>query len=93
MPKNINIEFWESWESHFHTMEGSYKMTIEKLGEDFGFISPVFQVNCDFCSNYFEVETEYFSKVISEMRDVGWKYFKDENNEWTHKCLDCQEEG
>lgn len=59
-------------------------MTIERMDDAFGFV-----VNCDFCSDYFEVDTEYFSEVTQAMRDNGWKYFKDEKGEWTHKCLTC----
>lgn len=68
-------------------------MTIEKMDEHFGYLVVTYEVNCDFCSDSFEVEAEYFSEVIQELKDRGWKYFKDEKDEWTHKCPACQEEG
>jgi len=61
-------------------------MTIEKIDEAFGFV-----INCDFCPDYFEVDTEHFSEVTQALRDKEWKYFKDENGEWAHKCPVCQE--
>lgn len=61
-------------------------MTIAKIDEAFGFV-----VNCNFCSDYFEVDTEYFDEVIQELRNTGWKYYKILSGEWVHKCPTCQD--
>lgn len=51
----------------------------------------VYYVNCDFCEyqGFFEFGEDEFAGMIEEMKESGWKVFKDENDEWTHKCPDC----
>jgi len=61
-------------------------MTIENMEDAYGF-----SVSCDFCSDYFEYESEDFSEVIEEIKIREWKFSKDEKDEWTHKCPACQE--
>ena len=49
-----------------------------------------FIVNCDFCSNYLEVESTDFKDVLKEMRFYGWRtLWKDD--EWMNKCPVCEE--
>ena len=54
-------------------------MTIEREG--IGFI-----VECDKCSNYFNVDSEFFQDAVDELKREGWKIRKDENDEWIHIC-------
>ena len=49
-----------------------------------------FDVNCDFCSNYLEVDSDDFKDVLKEMKFYGWKTFK-KDNEWVNKCPACGE--
>ena len=61
-------------------------MTIENMDDAYGFV-----VNCDFCPDYFEYESEDFLEVVEEVKSRGWKFSKNEKGEWTHKCVACQE--
>ena len=49
-----------------------------------------FDVNCDFCSNYLEVDSTDFKDVLKEMKFYRWKTFK-KDDEWVNKCPACGE--
>jgi len=59
-------------------------MTIEK--DDFGFV-----VNCDFCSDFIEVDSKDFLDAVQALKDNNWKFSKDENGDWIHECIVCKE--
>ena len=49
-----------------------------------------FVVNCDFCSNYLEVDSTDFNDAIKEVKWKGWKTFV-KDDEWINKCPVCGE--
>ena len=51
-----------------------------------------FIVNCDFCSDYLEVDSTDFKDAIKEMKFHNWKTFK-KDDEWVNQCPVCGEEG
>ena len=47
-------------------------------------------ITCDRCSTEFlEIEADSFMEAVKELKREGWNVFKNEDNEWTHTCLDC----
>lgn len=57
----------------------------------------VVDVYCDKCDYLETIDTDCvegyadFSYLTKELKADGWKITK-ENDEWIHKCSDCQEE-
>ncbi len=64
-------------------------MTIERIKDHMGF-----NIHCDFCPSYLEVESEYFSDVVKALKEEGWKFWKNvmDGDKWNHECPLCQEE-
>lgn len=58
-------------------------MTIEKTGDGF-------QVSCDSCSDYLEVDSpgRVWTDATDAIKANSWKTRK-EDGEWTHTCPDC----
>lgn len=52
-----------------------------------------FIVHCDFCPEYFEVESDDFKEARREIKFRYWQTLKDHKDDWVNKCLACQEEG
>jgi len=50
-----------------------------------------FIVNCDFCSDYLEVDSTDFKDVLKEMKFNNWKTLKDKDGEWVNQCPVCGE--
>jgi hypothetical protein len=61
-------------------------MTIEREGLSF-------MVECDKCSNYELVDTEFFDSMIREIKEKGWRISKGKYDEWKHICPVCAEGG
>ena len=50
----------------------------------------LWEVTCDRCSTEFlEIEADSFMEVVAELKREGWSVFKNEDDEWTHTCLEC----
>jgi hypothetical protein len=49
-------------------------------------------VECDKCSNYELVDTEFFDSMIREIKEKGWKIRRGKYDEWKHICPVCMEE-
>jgi len=60
-------------------------MTISK--DTFGML-----VECDKCSEYFDVDSDDFSDAVDELKAWGWKIRK-EDDEWVHVCSSCVRKG
>ena len=54
-----------------------------------------FEVYCDFCpeDTYMDFGRDEWSDMIAELKADGWKIFKDDDGNWTHKCPDCATKG
>lgn len=49
-----------------------------------------YNITCDHCSiEYLETEADNFTEAIAELKREGWRVFKNEDDEWTHSCLNC----
>ena len=47
-------------------------------------------ITCDRCSTEFiEIEVDSFIGAVEELKELGWNVFKNEDDEWTHTCLEC----
>lgn len=47
---------------------------------------------CDDCGTDTEHQLQGcrdFLEFVAELKDDGWKVFKDEDGEWRHLCPDC----
>lgn len=62
-------------------------MSLERVG---GFTG--FDITCDICgeSEYLDFGWDNFQGAIAEAKARGWKAYKDEDDEWCHKCQTCQ---
>ena len=49
-----------------------------------------FIVNCDFYSNYLEVDSTDFNELLKEMKFYGWKTLR-KDGDWVNQCPACQE--
>ena len=50
----------------------------------------LWDITCDRCSTeYVEIEADSFIEAVQELKSLGWSIFKNEDNEWTHTCLEC----
>ena len=59
-------------------------MTIEPLRDSFN-------VHCDSCDKCLEVDTPVFGAMVKAIKFKGWKFYKDKDDKWSHKCVACQE--
>ena len=64
---------------------------IEKIDELSSQDNIVYEVSCDSCSFSEEIEVFNFPCLMNEMRQRGWKSFKDGDDEWTQMCSECCE--
>ena len=60
-------------------------MTLENV--IFGFV-----MECDFCSEYIDLDTDDFQEAIDMAKDYGWKIRK-VDGEWVHVCPACVDKG
>jgi hypothetical protein len=48
------------------------------------------EATCDRCSNgNTEVEADDFREAVRILKEEGWSVYKNEDDEWTHACIDC----
>lgn len=60
---------------------------IEKITEG------VWEINCDSCSaGAIEIEADDFNAMIRELKEQGWRIFKNSTDNWCHACPDCNPE-
>lgn len=46
---------------------------------------------CDACEAVSEAyDPNDFAEAWTELKDEGWRAFKDENGEWQHRCPECR---
>ncbi len=48
-------------------------------------------VCCTKCGEGVELDSENFAEVVGDIRDLGWKVFKDKWGTWNHVCSKCTE--
>ena len=58
-------------------------MSIERAF--FGYV-----IDCDFCPNFLNCDTEFFRDAIDMAKGDGWKMRK-QDDEWIHICPVCVE--
>lgn len=44
---------------------------------------------CDACGDSEDLDGE-FGDVWSELKDAGWRAFKNDDDEWEHRCPVCR---
>ena len=44
---------------------------------------------CDICGEILFTAQDDFKDALDEMKEEGWRAFKDRHDEWEHKCPDC----
>lgn len=44
---------------------------------------------CDECSNGLETDTNNWDAAKEILRGEAWQTYKDDNEEWCHRCSDC----
>lgn len=49
-----------------------------------------YTIDCDKCPNYHNHDSEFFQSAIDEIKELGWKIRKT-NDEWEHICPVCAE--
>lgn len=51
-----------------------------------------FDIECDICgvTEYLDFDWENFREAVAEAKVRAWKAYKDEDDQWCHKCPDCQ---
>lgn len=59
-------------------------MSIER--EELGYV-----VCCTKCGESVEPQAFFFNDAIAEIKDLGWKVFKDRWGTWNHVCNKCTE--
>ena len=57
-------------------------MASEKEGQLVRFI-------CDRCQEEHEIQSHSFSDAWQSAKDDGWRCFKNDDDEWEHRCPDC----
>ncbi len=44
---------------------------------------------CDNCGDEAEIQSHSFKDAWEELKDQGWRCFKNDDDDWEHRCQDC----
>lgn len=45
--------------------------------------------SCDICGEEYEVYDRDFRAAWEDAKDDGWRCFKNDDDEWEHRCPEC----
>lgn len=47
-------------------------------------------ITCDYCGKNAQVNGHNFKEAWEHFKDKGWRCFKNDEDEWEHRCPGCR---